>query len=79
MFSQAFNLARAGGLILRLMSRIPQKEMYDEYRRRLWRLVGSRPDPNVLLIFAIKCAAHYHHHRMAVEMTQGRSAVVNRF
>jgi hypothetical protein len=33
----------------------------------------------VLFIFAIKCAAHYHHHRMAVEMTQGRSAVVNPF
>jgi radical SAM superfamily enzyme YgiQ (UPF0313 family) len=77
--SQALHLVRAGVLCLRLMGRIPQKELRDEYRRRLWRLVRSRPDPNVLFIFAIKCAAHYHHYRMAVEMNEGRSAVVNPF
>jgi radical SAM superfamily enzyme YgiQ (UPF0313 family) len=75
----SLRLARALGLFHRLMRGVRDEGLRREYRRRLWRLVSRRPDPAVLFIFALKCAAHYHHHAIAVGMAQGRTPVVNPF
>ena len=49
------------------------------FRSRLAHLVRRRPDPTVLRIYAIKCAMHYHVHRL-IEALQRRSAsVLNTF
>jgi radical SAM superfamily enzyme YgiQ (UPF0313 family) len=77
--AQAANLARATVLFARLMRRIPEPELRREYRQRVWKLLKSRRDPSLLLLYVIKCAMHYHHHRMATQMTSGRTKVYNSF
>jgi hypothetical protein len=61
------------------MARVPQRHLREEYRRRFWRVVRARPDPNVLFIFMVKCAAHYHHYMMAHRMADRDAPVVNPF
>ena len=48
-------------------------------RRRFWRLLWRRPDPNLAVMFLLKCAMHYHQYTMARQMAAGRTAVVNSF
>ena len=48
-------------------------------RIRLWRLLKARPDPNVAILYLIKCCLHYHQYTMARQMTTGGSRVVNSF
>jgi radical SAM superfamily enzyme YgiQ (UPF0313 family) len=76
---QAGNFAMAAVLFARLMRGVPEAALRREYRRRLWRLLRSRPDPNVAVLFLLKCAMHYHQHTMSRQMAAGRTAVVNTF
>jgi hypothetical protein len=77
--TQARNLIGAAALFGRLMWGIPETLLRREYRRRLWRLVKTRPDANLALLYVIKCALHYHHHTMAREIAHGHSPVYNSF
>jgi hypothetical protein len=74
---QARNLAASVVLYHRLMSNIPEAELRREYRRRLWRLAAARPDPNLWILYVLKCAMHYHQYRMARQMASGRTQVYN--
>ena len=67
------------GLFARLMRRVPQAELRAEYRRRLWRALKHSRDPNMLFVYVLKCAIHFHHYTIAMGMTEGRTAVVNSF
>jgi radical SAM superfamily enzyme YgiQ (UPF0313 family) len=73
------NLLRAMVLFWRLTSGIPEAALRQQYRKRLWRLARSRPAPNVLLIFVVKCALHYHQHTLAKQLASGKSPVYNSF
>jgi radical SAM superfamily enzyme YgiQ (UPF0313 family) len=77
--AQAANTVRAVVLIGRLLRRIPDPLLRAQYRRRLWRLFKARRDPALMVIFAIKCALHYHYHVLTRSMTSGRSPVYNSF
>jgi radical SAM superfamily enzyme YgiQ (UPF0313 family) len=77
--TQTTNLVSAAVLFSRLMRRIPEPELRQEYRRRMWRLVRVRRDPALILLYVVKCAMHYHHHYMARQMTTGRSPIYNSF
>jgi radical SAM superfamily enzyme YgiQ (UPF0313 family) len=77
--SHAQYLAASLVLFRRLMRGVPDAGLRREYRRRLWRLVRSRPDPALLFNYLIKCAMHYHHHTMAREMARGQGRLVNSF
>jgi radical SAM superfamily enzyme YgiQ (UPF0313 family) len=77
--TQAANAARAAGLFLRLMRRVPDPALRQEYRRRVGRLLRRRPDPALALLYLIKCAMHYHCYTMARQMAAGRSPVYNSF
>jgi hypothetical protein len=79
MKSQALNLLRFAGISWRLMRQVTDKSLKAEYRRRIVGLLKSRRDPAVLFTYAVKCATHYHHHRMATEMSRQESSVVNTF
>jgi hypothetical protein len=68
---------RAAVLFIRLMSHIPEASLRREYRRRLFRVLKQRPDPQLIFIYAIKCAMHYHHYAMTRRMTTERPALVN--
>ena len=77
--SQALNLVRFAGIYWRLMRTVKDRSLRSEYRRRIAILLRSRRDPAVLFSYAVKCATHYHHHRMATEMSHRENAVINTF
>jgi radical SAM superfamily enzyme YgiQ (UPF0313 family) len=75
----ATDVLSAAVVLLRLLRASPDARLRREYVRRLLRFVRQRRDPGLLLIFAIKCAMHYHHYTMSRDMANGRSPVVNMF
>jgi radical SAM superfamily enzyme YgiQ (UPF0313 family) len=77
--AQTANLIRSVVLFRRLMREIPEAALRREYRRRVARLLRSRRDPALLLLYLIKCAMHYHHYTMARQMVTGRSPIYNSF
>jgi radical SAM superfamily enzyme YgiQ (UPF0313 family) len=58
-------LIQAGAILASMMHNVEEPEFAREYRRRMWRALKRRRDPIVLRIYAVKCAIHYHMHRMA--------------
>ncbi|MFO0952114.1 MAG: B12-binding domain-containing radical SAM protein [Isosphaeraceae bacterium] len=70
-------LAQALGLFARLMLRVPDASLRREYRRRIWGLLKTRREPLLIVAYVIKCAMHYHAHKMAKNMAQGRSPIYN--
>ena len=64
---------------MRLQWRVPEKRLRGIYRQRLARLLRHRADPTVLRVYAIKCAMHYHVHRMVEGLRQRRGPLVNTF
>ncbi len=76
---QTRNLITALVLCWRLFREIPEAELRREYRRRFWRLIKQRPDPNLAVLYLIKCAMHYHQYSMARQMYTGASRVYNSF
>jgi radical SAM superfamily enzyme YgiQ (UPF0313 family) len=77
--AQTKNVVVSAVLFARLMKNVPDRALRKEYRRRLWRLVKKRPDPNLLTLYLVKCGLHYHQHTMAQQMTSASGRVVNSF
>src|SRR5262249_51801485 len=75
----AADLVKSAYLYWQLMLTVPEANLRREYRRRIARLLKVRREPEVLFIYVIKCAMHYHHYTMARQMRQGRTAVLNSF
>jgi hypothetical protein len=46
------------------MWRVRERQLRQVYRQRLWRALVLRRDPIVVRIYAMKCAMHYHVHRL---------------
>ncbi|HEX3409960.1 MAG TPA: radical SAM protein [Candidatus Binataceae bacterium] len=65
---QALNCVRSVVLFRRLMKHVDYKDLRREYRRRIWRATTTTSDPGVALTYIIKCAVHYHHHRLIEDM-----------
>jgi radical SAM superfamily enzyme YgiQ (UPF0313 family) len=76
--SQSVDAVLATGLFLRLMKNIPDPQLRRIYRRRMTKMLLRRPDPAFLFICVVKCAMHYHHHRMAHQMAE-EHRLVNTF
>ncbi len=72
-------LGVGGVLFWRLLRNVPEASLRREYLRRLVRLIRCRPRPSLLLIYAIKCAMHYHQHTMARRMARGEGPIRNSF
>ena len=64
-------LAQAAGVALRLMWRVPDPTLRRTYRQRLRQVWRRRGDPVVLRIYAVKCAMHYHVHRLVQQQRSG--------
>jgi radical SAM superfamily enzyme YgiQ (UPF0313 family) len=77
--AQFMNLARAAVIYQRLMRRVEEKPLREEYRRRLRRIWRQRRDPSYVFIYALKCALHYHYHQMIQGMTRPQRVLVNTF
>jgi hypothetical protein len=65
-------LADAAGIFVMLMRGVPDAELRREYRRRLMRLIRHRREPQIIQTYAVKCAMHYHAHRMVQELLSRR-------
>ena len=61
-------LTEAAAIFVMLMRGIPDVELRREYRRRLVRVVRRRREPQIIQTYAVKCAMHYHAHRMVQEL-----------
>src|SRR5262249_48757669 len=77
--ARAADLFRAAVLQARLLWRVPEPALRGEYVRRIGRLLKVRRDPTVLVHYLVKCAMHYHHHKMARQMASPQAMVVNSF
>lgn len=77
--SQALNAARAAVVYYRLMQRVPDAGLRDEYRRRMRKAWQVRRDPYYMFVYALKCAVHFHYHKMVERMTQPERELVNSF
>jgi radical SAM superfamily enzyme YgiQ (UPF0313 family) len=77
--AQTFNVIGTIVLYQRLMHGIPEATLRQEYRQRIWKMLKTRPDPNLAFLYVIKCAMHYHAWTMARQMSSGRSPVYNSF
>jgi hypothetical protein len=67
------------GLMLRLLWRVPEKQLRKTYRSRFARVLCRRPDPSVMRIYAIKCAMHYHTYRLVAALQRRDAAPINTF
>jgi radical SAM superfamily enzyme YgiQ (UPF0313 family) len=76
---QTLNLVGSVVLFCRLMRWVPEARLRKEYRKRVWRLLRARRDPNLLILYLIKCAMHYHQYTMTRQMTTGDRRIVNSF
>ena len=75
--NHAIWLVQAFGLFARMMRDVPEAHLRREYRKRLWRYLKHRPQPDALLFYVIHMAQHYHAYTMAKQMTSGRKHVYN--
>jgi hypothetical protein len=76
---QLRRFVEAAALALRLWSQVPEKRLRRIYRQRLSNLLRRRPDPSVMRVYAIKCAMHYHAHRLVETLRQHPSGLLNTF
>jgi radical SAM superfamily enzyme YgiQ (UPF0313 family) len=77
--SQAINLVRFAGIYRRLMRHVTDDSLRSEYRRRIFGLLKTRREPEVLFAYVVKCAMHYHHYTMANQMSRQETAVMSTF
>jgi len=70
-------VTRAALLFAQLMLGVPDPHLRREYRRRILGMLRQNRDPAVLFGYVLKCAMHFHHHRMAEGMSRGGTPVVN--
>jgi radical SAM superfamily enzyme YgiQ (UPF0313 family) len=76
---QARNLVTFAVLFGRLHRNVPEASLRKEYRKRLWRLMKSRWQTDLWMVYLIKCLMHYHHYTLARQMETGDSRLVNSF
>ena len=65
----------AAGVFARLLARVDDRGLRRVYARRMARFVGRRPEPAAWMVYAIKCAIHWHHYSMARRMARDGAAV----
>ena len=75
--AQIRNLAGFALIYYRVTRKVPNSELRTEYRRRILNFLRKRRDPDVLFVYAIKCAMHYHHYKMSQEMAHEEMPVVS--
>jgi len=70
---------RALGAFTRLMLAVRDPMLRRIYSQRFWRMLRQRREPQVWMVYAIKCVIHYHHYTMSQQMTSESARLVNTF
>jgi hypothetical protein len=58
------NWLTAFGVLARVLSHVPERSLRSIYREHFWQCFRTRRDPVVAMLYAIRCASHYHMHRL---------------
>jgi radical SAM superfamily enzyme YgiQ (UPF0313 family) len=69
----------ASGVLLRLMTSVPDNSLRNVYRRQVLRLLRVRRNPAVLRVYAIKCAIHFHMHTLVRALSARDLPLLNTF
>jgi radical SAM superfamily enzyme YgiQ (UPF0313 family) len=77
--AQAAAAAGAVALYHALLRGVREKDLREEYRRRMRNAWRVRRDPHVSIVYAVKCVLHYHYHTMVRLMTQRERVLVNNY
>lgn len=77
--ANAIDALRALGVFTRLMLTVRDPTLRRIYRQRFWRVLRKRHEPQVWMVYAIKCVIHYHHYTMSRQMTPEAATLVNTF
>jgi radical SAM superfamily enzyme YgiQ (UPF0313 family) len=67
----------AFGILARLLARVPDRSLRNQYLRRLWQCLRVRRSGSVMQIYAIKCAVHFHMHQLVRALDSRERPVVN--
>ena len=70
---------QALGLLARLLSRVPEQSLRRVYRKHVWQCMLVRRDPVVIMVYAVKCAIHYHMHRLVQVLATRDRPLINVF
>jgi radical SAM superfamily enzyme YgiQ (UPF0313 family) len=72
-------LIRASVIFARLMLRVREPELRNEYRRRILRVAQTNPRPALIFLYALRAAMHFHAWRLARTMSKAPAGVVNSY
>ncbi len=62
-----------------ILARIPDQSLRRVYLRECWRAVTVRRSALVTMIYVLRCATHYHLHRLVLALTARDRPLVNTF
>ena len=60
-------------IVTQLMRGVPDHSLRRDYRSRLWKVIKRRPRLDLLRIYAVKCALHFHFDRLIAQMRADRA------
>jgi radical SAM superfamily enzyme YgiQ (UPF0313 family) len=66
---------QAAYIFVQLMREVPEPVLRREYRRRIWNMLKHRPNPRLLRVYCMLCAAHFHYDRLIAQLSAARPAV----
>jgi hypothetical protein len=69
----------AFGILTRLLMGVPDEALRRIYRRQFWQFLRARRGATSTRAYAIKCAVHYHMHRMVGSLAKRDQPIVNTF
>ncbi|HLZ66788.1 MAG TPA: radical SAM protein [Aliidongia sp.] len=75
----AWASVQAAAILARLLWGVGEADLRREYRRRLMALLRVRREPEMLLVYAMKCAIHAHVHALTQAMGRGETMMSNTF
>ena len=76
----SFFMAGFAVLFWRLMRGVPDKSLRKIYRQRIWGAMKARiTTPSIFFFYTIKCAMHYHHHKMTNDMVNDPTKFVSSY
>ena len=62
-------------IFVQLMRRVPDPVLRRRYRRQLLKVLLRRPNPRLVRVYAMLCAAHFHYDKLIAQFKATRPAV----
>jgi radical SAM superfamily enzyme YgiQ (UPF0313 family) len=69
----------AFAILALILWRVPEKPLRTIYAREFWRALKTRRSAIITSTYAMKCAQHYHLHRLVLSLQAGDRPLVNTF